>query len=76
MLCQIDFRDRPKDRKDRFMIFNETGGFFSIVNEVKRSTPTQTENPDKITDENMKFVSDEYQRLTGCTPLSWSKELG
>lgn len=76
MLCQIDFRDRPKDRKDRFMIFNETGGFFSIVNEVKRSTPTQTEDPDKITDENMKFVSDEYQRLTGCTPLSWSKELG
>ena len=76
MLCQIDFRDRPKDRKDRFMIFNETGGFFSIVNEVKRSTPTQTEDPDKVTDENMKFVSDEYQRLTGCTPLSWSKELG
>lgn len=75
MLCQIDFRDRPKDRKDRFMIFNETGGFFSIVNEVKRSTPTQTEDPDKITDENMKFVSDEYQRLTGNVPLSWTSEV-
>jgi len=75
MLCQIDFRDRPKDRKDRFMIFNETGGFFSVVNEVKRSTPTQTEDPDKITDANMKFVSEEYQRLTGNVPLSWSNEL-
>lgn len=71
LLCQIDFRDRPKDRKDRFMIFNETGGFFSVVNEVKRRTPTQTEDPYSITNENMKFVSEEYQRLTGLVPLSW-----
>jgi hypothetical protein len=75
MLCQIDFRDRPKDRKDRFMIFNETGGFFSVVNEVKRSTPTQTEDPNNITDENMKFVSDEYLRLTGAVPLSWQNNV-
>ena len=71
-LCQIDFRDKPQDRKDRFKIFNELG-FFKVVDKVLRNTDTLTDDPNSITDENMNFVSSEYKRITGQEPNSWNK---